>query len=380
MHSCQLVVHLVLLLLCALPGSLAATAGIATAITSFAVPKSPSGMFYNEQDDILWVLCGTNTNGDHYLYGYTLAGVQKCFITIPASAGMSRVDGFHIYAGKAYLADSQGPIYASTTGMLGGSVYGMMWSNPCGCSAGSCTTPTATWSPSVTTKIVINPLVASIGDGGGIDSYFRNSGVMVVGNFLYAINGVHPVNQNVFDKYYPKSLVKVSLSDTAAGGATAVAKWSFDASTLGRQVDMEGLDCGDDNCTRYIYTSDEYNYVYKLDLSVSTPSLAVVHEWDLRSIVGSTIPVDKGLEAIAYASKTGYWYVGVQQTAMVHVVSLLDTLSSSPSLGPSSTAAPATSSPPSSSGQVSAGIAIAPHSLLVLMGGALVAVAVALAC
>ncbi len=78
------------------PASLGAPAGSTTMISSFAVPKSPSGMFYYEQDSILWVLCGTNTNGDHYLYGYTLAGEQKCFITIPASVGMSRVDGFHI--------------------------------------------------------------------------------------------------------------------------------------------------------------------------------------------------------------------------------------------------------------------------------------------
>ena len=88
------------------------------AITSFAVPKSPSGMFYNPADDLLWVLCGTNTNGEHYLYGYTLAGVQKCSITIPSSVGMSRVDGFHIKDGNAYIADSQGPIYASTAGNL----------------------------------------------------------------------------------------------------------------------------------------------------------------------------------------------------------------------------------------------------------------------
>jgi len=210
----------------------------------------------------------------------------------------------------------------------------MTWTNPCGCSGGSCTTATATWSPTVITKVVVNPLVASIGDGGGIDDYFRNSGVMVVGDFAYAINGVHPVNQDVYDKYYPKSLVKVALTDTASSGATAVAKWSFDASTLGRQVDMEGLDCGDDNCNRYIYISDEYNYVYKLDLNISTPSLAVVREWDLRSIVGTNMPRDKGLEALAYAAKSGYWYIGVQQTAMVHVVSLSDTPSPSPALAP----------------------------------------------
>ena len=242
------------------------------------------------------------------------------------------------------------------TGKLGGSVYGMPWTNPCGCTAGSgCTTTTATWSPTVTTNIVINPLVASIADGGGIDNFYRNSGVVVVGEFAYAINGVHPVNSGVYDKYYPKSLVKVALADTAKGGATAVAKWSFDASTLERQVDMEGLDCGEDECARYIYISDEYNYVYKLDLTVSAASLAVVLEWDLGAIVGLDIPRDKGLEAVAYAKTTGYWYVGVQQTQMVHVVSLSD-------------------APCNCTKRLSAGGATAP--LLTMIGGALVAVAV----
>ena len=172
-------------------------------------------MFYNPADELLWVLCGTNTNSDHYLYGYSLAGVQKCAITIPTAVGMSRVDGFHIYNGQAYIADSQGPIYAADAGKLGGSVYGMTWSNPCGCSAGACTLATATWSPSVTTKIIINPLVASIGDGGGVDNYFRNSGVMVVGSYVYAINGVHPVSQNVYNAYYPKSLVRRVFQERA---------------------------------------------------------------------------------------------------------------------------------------------------------------------
>ena len=103
--------------LCVLPGASAVEAGTAIAISSFHVPKSPSGMFYNPADELLWILCGTNTNGDHYLFGYTLSGVQKCAITIPAAVGMSRVDGFHIYGGMAYIADSQGPIYASEGGM-----------------------------------------------------------------------------------------------------------------------------------------------------------------------------------------------------------------------------------------------------------------------
>ena len=64
----------------------------------------------------------------------------------------------------------------------------------------------------------------------------------------------------MYDAYYPKSLVKIALSDTAPK-ATAVAKWSFSQSQLGRNVDMEGLTCGADNCSKYMYIGDEYNYV-----------------------------------------------------------------------------------------------------------------------
>ena len=115
--------------------ALAITVGTASRIASFAVPKSPSGMHYQASDDLLWIICGTNTNGDHYLYAYSTAGAQKCAVTIPTSVGMSRVDGFEISAdgSTAYIVDSQGPIYAAAAGMLGGSIYAMPWTNPCAC-------------------------------------------------------------------------------------------------------------------------------------------------------------------------------------------------------------------------------------------------------
>ena len=240
----------------------AITVGTATQILSFSVPKSPSGMHYFAKQDLLWIICGTNTNGDHYLYAYTTSGSQKCAITIPASVGMSRVDGFEISADgtTAYIVDSQGPIYAATAGMLGGSIYSMPWTNPCACTWQACSNSIVTWTPTITSKITIDPTVASIGDGGGVDNYFRNSGIVISGAYAYAINGVHPVTQNVYDAYYPKSLVKVALSDTASK-ATAVSKWSFSKAQLGRNVDMEGLTCGADNCTKYMYIGDEYNYV-----------------------------------------------------------------------------------------------------------------------
>ena len=53
-----------------------------------------------------------------------------------------RVDGFYIVDSKAYIVDSQGPIYPSTSGKLGGSVYEVDWTNPCGRAAGTCSAST----------------------------------------------------------------------------------------------------------------------------------------------------------------------------------------------------------------------------------------------
>ena len=119
------------------------------------------------------------------LYAYTTTGDQRCLITIPESAGMSRVDGFFISADgtTAWIADSQGPIYADDTSFenarLGGSVYQVEWTNPCGCSndgsGAACDVTTAIWSPTVEHTLYIDATDAAIGDGGGNDNYFRNS-------------------------------------------------------------------------------------------------------------------------------------------------------------------------------------------------------------
>ena len=103
-----------------------------TEVNSFEIPESPSGMFCSEDEDLLYIMCGILTNGDQYLYVYT----QECFITIPEAVGMSRTDGFYVdaAAGVAYIADSQGPIYADD-GSLGFNVYQVEWDNPCGTTA-----------------------------------------------------------------------------------------------------------------------------------------------------------------------------------------------------------------------------------------------------
>lgn len=294
-------------------------AGTVTSVGSFKMRKAPSGLFYHAEHNLLYIICGTKTNGPQYLYAYTTGGIRRCSITIPANVGVSRADGFAIAGGSAYIADSQGPLYANTAGMLGGSVYVVKWDNPCGCtSASTCAKTEVSWSPPIVSKIIIDATAASIADGGGHDATFRNSGVAIVGSYIYAINGVHP--EPNLRCCYPKSLVKVALGDTAAP-ATAVAKWSFTSATLGRDVDMEDLTCGPDGCARYLYIGDEYNYVYRLVLGVADAASAVDMEWDLRAVVGA-VDADKGIEALAYAGSTGYYYAGIQETRTVHIVKL----------------------------------------------------------
>jgi hypothetical protein len=290
------------------------TAGTFTQKSSFTIPKSPSGMFFDATSDLLYILCGTNTNGDHYIYAYTTSGTQKCLITIPEASSMSRVDGFYIVGSDAYIVDSQGPIYASTK--LGGSVYKVAWTNPCSCSSGTCTSTAASWSPTVTKTWTLSATASSINDGGGNDEYFRNSGIAVVGNYLYAVNGVHP--NPTLTCCYPKSLLKVTMADSSIAQ-----KWSYDATTLGHVVDMEGITCGADSCANYIYIGDEYNYIYKLNLATSDAAAAVELQWDINSVVGN-VPDDKGIESLTYAASTGFFYAGIQETATVHVLELAD--------------------------------------------------------
>lgn len=138
------------------------------------------------------------------------------------------------------------------------------------------------------------------GDGNGIDDYFRNSGVVIDedANTYFAVNGVHPVNSGDYSSYYPKSIVEASLDTDEI-----VNVWSFDATTLGREVDMEGLTFAGD--TDVLYIGDEYNFIYELDLETGE----VTREWDLADI-GVVTAADRGIEAITYLE--GSFYVGIQ--------------------------------------------------------------------
>ena len=80
------------------------------------------------------------------------------------------------------------------------------------------------------------------GDGGGVDSTFRNSGVELdlSANAYFAVNGVHPVQRGDYSSYYPKSIVKASLTDDFI-----LEVFSF-SEVNGRDVDMEALTFGKD--------------------------------------------------------------------------------------------------------------------------------------
>lgn len=151
------------------------------------------------------------------------------------------------------------------------------------------------------------------GDGAGIDNTFRNSGVVIdeSDNTYYAVNGVHPVINDDYSSYYPKSIVKASLDTDEI-----VEVYSF--STLnGHDTDMEGLTFGPEE--DYLYVGDEYNYIYKLNLTTSEVEI----EWDLADI-GISTDVDRGIEAIGYSSITGNFYVGIQDSSTVYEIVLGD--------------------------------------------------------
>ncbi len=147
------------------------------------------------------------------------------------------------------------------------------------------------------------------GDGNGIDEFFRNSGVVLdeEANAYFAVNGVHPVNRGDYSSYYPKSIVMASLQDD-----TIMRVYPF-RQVNGHEVDMEALTFAAPS--DYLYVGDEYNLIYELDLETGE----ILREWDLAD-VGIETGVDRGIEAIAYSPRTGFFYAGIQGTGSIVVL------------------------------------------------------------
>ncbi len=151
------------------------------------------------------------------------------------------------------------------------------------------------------------------GDGAGVDSTFRNSGIALDpdSNAYFAVNGVHPVRRGDYASYYPKSIVKASLADDSI-----IKVYSF-SEVNGRDVDMEALAFAADRSK--LYVGDEYNFIYELDLA----SGKITNEWDLADI-GVRTNVDKGIEALTYSAATGYFYAGIQGTGEILTLELTE--------------------------------------------------------
>ena len=159
-------------------GSCTATAETRISGGSFTVANghAPSGLFYHNETRHLWVLCGTSTNGDQYLYKYSStvasgAASLSCSVTIPqSSTKFSRTDGFFIDGSFAYIADSQGPMHVAS-GSLGHNLYQVAWtSDPCTSSSSSSTTGTTTSTTTGTTTSTTTATTTGTTTGSSIDA------------------------------------------------------------------------------------------------------------------------------------------------------------------------------------------------------------------
>jgi len=182
-----------------------------------------------------------------------------------------------------------------------------------------------TWTPNVLNTFALATTAAiSNGDGAGIDTYFRNSGVVVSGNSYFAVNGVHPATQNDYTSYYPKSIIKAGLTSDEIeerwpyyGVSNTVNASKVNGVAIDHEIDMEGLTFGPDGGETFIYVGDEYNYIYQIELATGD----IKKQWNLANINVST-PTDKGIEAIAFNPTNGYFYVGIQEDKEIHEVDL----------------------------------------------------------
>lgn len=144
------------------------------------------------------------------------------------------------------------------------------------------------------------------GDGAGIDPIFRNSGVLIdeQSQTYFAVNGVHPVQRDRYDAYYPKSIVQASLADDRI-----VKAYPF-SQVRGHSIDMEALSFAPE--AGHILIGDEYNFVYLMSLQNGK----ILKQWDLADI-GIKTAIDKGIEAMSYSSADGTLYVGIQNTGEI---------------------------------------------------------------
>ena len=181
-----------------------------------------------------------------------------------------------------------------------------------------------TWTPTIIeTYVLATTEAVTLGDGAGVDEYYRNSGIVVKDGSFFAVNGVHPVNQGNYTSYYPKSLIKAGLDSDAIEtrcpyyGVSNSNASEIDGTTITHEVDMEALTFGPDEGETYIYVGDEYNYVYQIEIATCD----ITKQWNIGDLGINTDP-DQGIEAIAYNSSTGNFFVGVQGNSTIYEVAM----------------------------------------------------------
>lgn len=78
-------------------------------ISSFAVERSPSGLFATNDGSIYMVAFGA---GDGDIYRYSTDGTLSCTITLSSDLDIVRPDGIYVDSNGeyAYIADSQGAL------------------------------------------------------------------------------------------------------------------------------------------------------------------------------------------------------------------------------------------------------------------------------
>ena len=264
-------------------------------------------------------ITASDTDGDALTYSITNGNTGDAF-------AIESTDGKLTVATSTQVAYTTNPVFSLNIQVSDGalSASATITVNVLEGDDGSTVTE-ITWTPNVlNTFALATAATVTIGDGAGIDTYFRNSGVVVSGNSYFAVNGVHPANQDDYISYYPKSIIKAGLASDEIeerwpyyGISNTANASKVNGVIIDHEVDMEGLTFGPDGGETYIYVGDEYNYIYQIELATGD----IKKQWNLANIDIST-PTDKGIEAIAFNPTNGYFYVGIQEDKEIHEVDL----------------------------------------------------------
>jgi hypothetical protein len=268
---------------------------------------------------LVGTITASDVDGDALTYSITNGNTGDAF-------ALGSSDGKLTVATSAQVAYATNPSFSLTVQVSDGALSASATFTVSVLEGDDETTVTEiTWTPNVlNTFVLATTATVTNGDGAGIDTYFRNSGVVVKDDSYFAVNGVHPANQNDYISYYPKSIIKASLASDELesrwpyyGVSNTANASKVNGVTIDHEIDMEGLTFGPDGGETFIYVGDEYNYIYQIELATGE----IKKQWNLANI-GISTPTDKGIEAITFNPANGYFYVGIQEDKEIHEVNL----------------------------------------------------------